>query len=269
MGALGAHHPEVKELRRLLRDASARRAAGCCVLEGPRVLAGAFERGARIDALYVGADARLDARAVAERVAAEAAIEVQVLAAGVAARVADVRTTSGVLATAVVARPPMAALDGGDWWVVAAHVSDPGNLGTIVRAAEAAGARGIAIGHGSADPYNPKVVRASAGAIFGIPMVEGDAVVILEQLAARGVRRVGAAAHGGMLLHDPSLDAVLCAPVAVVVGHETHGLGDLPVDELVTIPMAGAAESLNVAMASTVVLFEIGRRRALPGTSAR
>ena len=259
MGALGAHHPDVKRLRVLLRDASQRRASGRVVLEGPRVLLAALERGARVPCVYVGVDARPQARAAADA-ATERGAQVCALAAGAADRIADVRTSSGVLAIAE--RPTVdadAVLTTATFVLVAERVNDPGNLGTLVRAAEAAGAEAMIVGQGSVDPYNPKVVRASAGAIFGIPIVElrGDTAVVLEQLASRGVRRLGAAAHGGQALDAARLDGA----VAIVVGHETQGLGDLPLDGLVTIPMAGAAESLNVAMAGTVLLFEAARRR--------
>jgi TrmH family RNA methyltransferase len=258
VAARGTHHPDVRRLRTWLRDAAARRDAGVVVLEGPRLLDAALARGASVRSVYVGVDARAEARSAVEAAVARG-IAYEELASGVAGRVADVRTTSGVLAVAARPRGTTAALDAGDVWLVAACVNDPGNLGTMIRAAEAAGATGIAIGHGSVDPYNPKVVRASAGAIFGIPVVEGDAVAMLEQLARRGVRRLGAAARDG-----EALDAApLTEPVALVLGHETRGLGPLPLDGVVTIPMAGNAESLNVAMAATVLLFETARRRAV------
>ena len=171
---------------------------------------------------------------------------------------------------AVVERPrvELVALDTGDIWLVLPAVNDPGNLGTMIRSAEAAGAHGISIGTGSVDPYNPKVVRASAGALFGITILESDAMTVLQRLGERGVRRVGAVAHGG-----ESLAAVaLTPPIALVLGHETRALDDLdasplaaalPLDLSVRIPMAGAAESLNVAMAATVLLFEVARQRDL------
>lgn len=271
MGALGAHHPDVQRLRVLLRDASTRRASGRVVLEGPRVLLGALERGARVAAVYVDVDARGDGREAAEAAAAAATAagcDVRRLAAGVADRVADVRTSSGMLALAERPRVDAAAvLARATLLLVVARVNDPGNLGTLVRAAEAAGADAMVVGRGSVDPYNPKVVRASAGAIFGIPvveLVEDDAAMVLEQLATRGVRRVGAAVQSG----TPLDEALLGEPLAIVVGHETRGLGALgalPLDDLVTIPMAGAAESLNVAMAGTVLLFEAARRRRAQG----
>jgi TrmH family RNA methyltransferase len=146
--------------------------------------------------------------------------------------------------------------------LVADRVSDPGNAGTLVRSAAAAGVDAISLGSGSVDAYNPKVVRASAGALFAVPIVEGSPTVeILERLGAGGLRRVGAVARGGTALDDLELTG----PLALVVGHEVEGLGSLPLDDLVTIPMSAATESLNVAMAATVVCFEAQRQRRAAG----
>ena len=127
-----------------------------------------------------------------------------------------------------------------------------------MRSAAAAGAGVLVLGPGSVDAYNPKVVRASAGACFAIRIVEGVAAVeMLEALGAPAYRRVGAVATGGRA--PEAVD--LRAPTAIVLGHEAHGLdADLPLDELVTIPMHGG-ESLNVAMAGTVLLLEAARQR--------
>ena len=149
-------------------------------------------------------------------------------------------------------------------------LSDPGNLGTLVRSAEAAGAAAILLGPGSVDAYNPKVVRASAGAIFGIPVVDAvsegwSAVEALDALGELGRQRLGATAGIGTIYTDVDFTR----PTAVVVGNEAHGLGpdlDPHLDGHVSIPMAGEAESLNVAMAATLLCFESARQR---GSGAR
>ena len=142
--------------------------------------------------------------------------------------------------------------------VIGTVLSDPGNVGTLMRSAAAAGASGARLGAGSVDAYNPKVVRASAGACFAIRIVEGlPAVELLEMLGAQGFRRIGAAGSGGL-----APDAVdLGARTAIVLGNEAHGFDStLPLDEHVSIPME-VGESLNVAMAGTVLLFEVARQR--------
>jgi RNA methyltransferase, TrmH family len=256
VGELGAHNPEVKRLRALLRDASARTSEGVFVVEGPRIVEVACATG-DVQAVYVGTDASEASRAVADRASARG-LDVRTLGPGVATRIADTVHSQGVFGVARMPQRTLATLEGVDFVVVCEHISDPGNAGTLLRSAAGAGAGGVIFGSGSVDAYNPKVVRASAGACFALPIVEDVAVVeILEALGAAGMRRVGAVMQDG---HAPETFDFR-APTALVVGHETAGVSpDLPLDARVTIPMA-AGESLNVAMAATVLLFEAARQR--------
>jgi TrmH family RNA methyltransferase len=168
---------------------------------------------------------------------------------GVLERVGDVEAPQGCIA--IVRRradnlPPNAT-----FVVVAAGVADPGNLGTIIRSAEAAGAEGVVVTPGSADAFSPKTIRASAGAVFHVPIIESDAQGL-------GLHLVGAVAQGGV-----DYDAVdLLQPLALVFGNEASGIKvDLALDERVTIHHVGRSESLNVAMAATVLCFEVARQR--------
>ena len=254
---LGNHHADVKRLRTLLRDRGARDEHRLFVCEGPRVVTAALDREAPIAEVFVGVDATPAARAVADR-ALECFIPVRKLADGVATRLSATTTAQGVFAVAPLRRPGVDALAGASLVVVAPLLADPGNAGTLIRSAAAAGAEIIVLGPGSVDAYNPKTVRASAGACFAVQIVEGvPAVTALEALGSAGVHRVGALASGGIA--PEAVD--FTEPVAIVLGHEVHGLaGDLPLDGRVTIPMHGT-ESLNVAMAGTVLLFEAARQR--------
>jgi TrmH family RNA methyltransferase len=138
--------------------------------------------------------------------------------------------------------------------VVLAGVSDPGNAGTVIRSAVAAGAAGVLFTPGSVDPTNPKCVRASAGALFALPVGAVDDLDVLRDL---GLTTVGAAAGGA----GPD-DVDLSGPVALVLGGEGSGLPeDQLVDEEVALPLEGGVESLNVAMAGTVLLYEARRQR--------
>jgi RNA methyltransferase, TrmH family len=154
----------------------------------------------------------------------------------------------------------LAAARGCDLVVVADRLSDPGNLGTILRSAEAAGVDAVVLTPGSVDPSNPKVVRASAGALFHVPVVVAD----LEQVRAAGLTLVGTSSHLG----DRHVDTDWSGRVAVVLGNEAHGLADdAAVDRWVRIEHRGRAESLNVAMAATVLVFEAARRRTDGGNT--
>jgi TrmH family RNA methyltransferase len=138
--------------------------------------------------------------------------------------------------------------------MVGDRLADPGNVGTIIRSAEAAGADAVVLTPGSVDAFNPKVVRATAGSLFRIPVV----TAALHDLRTAGLRVLATSSHVGAAHTDTDLTG----PVAVVVGNEAHGMApDAPVDGWITIPHAGAAESLNVAMAATVIAFEVARQR--------
>jgi TrmH family RNA methyltransferase len=140
--------------------------------------------------------------------------------------------------------------------MVADRVADPGNAGTIIRSAEAAGADAVVFTPGSVDPFNPKVVRATAGSLFRVPVVAAE----LGQLRAAGLKVLGSSSHRGL----PHTATDLTASVALVMGNEAHGVpDDAPVDDWITIPHRGAAESLNVAMAATVLAFEVARQRGV------
>ncbi len=146
------------------------------------------------------------------------------------------------------------------WVMFLDAVSDPGNLGTILRSAEAMGAAGVVLGSGTVDPFNPKVVRASAGALFHVPVVEG---ATLAEVKALGYRVLATSSHeqvGSHRLAEADLDGAVC----VVLGSEAHGVSPelaADVDGWIRIDHAGRAESLNVAMAATIVSYELARAR--------
>jgi RNA methyltransferase, TrmH family len=248
---------DIKRLKSLLRERRARDDEGVFVCEGPRVIAAALDHGVELLRGFVGVDATDEMRAVAARLAATG-VPVRLLDTYAGARVGDTVNPQPVFALATMRRAGLEAIAGVDLALVAPKLGDPGNAGTLIRSAAAAGAQVILLGAGSVDAYNPKVVRASAGACFAVRIVEGrTAVEILAALGAQGVACLGATATGGAA--PETFD--LRAPTAFVLGHETRGLDPaLALDGAVTLPMA-AGESLNVAMAGTALLFEAARQR--------
>lgn len=260
--ALAFRHGRVQRARRLLARASTRRSEGAYVVEGAKLVGEALDAGVPVEALYVAprcADAVVD-RALA------AGVRVFDLAPGVLERVSDTVTPQPVLAIVRATDRPLSDLRGTGLVVVCADVRDPGNLGTVLRSAEASGAGGVICCDGSVDVYNPKCVRASAGSVFHVRLVAGgDPVQVLDELGRWGMRRLATRATGGTPYHDVDLTG----PVAVVVGNEAHGLpagleGGL--DGSITIPMDGRAESLNVGMAAAVLCFEAARQRRAGGS---
>jgi TrmH family RNA methyltransferase len=151
--------------------------------------------------------------------------------------------------------------------VVMAAVQDPGNIGTMVRSAEAFGATGVVTTRGSADPWSPKALRASAGSGLRVPVLRGMAIpVLLAQLRVAGVKIVAASSHsaaeGGA--GADVLAADLREPVAIFIGNEGGGLPreiEHVADARISIPMMAGVESLNAGVAASVVLYEAARRR--------
>ncbi len=179
--------------------------------------------------------------------------EVFDLAQGVLERVAS--TESPQPNIAVVRIPERGAtLDAANFVLVADALNDPGNLGTILRSSEAAGVDVVVLTPGSVDAFNPKVVRASAGALFHVPVV----VASLAEVREAGLRVVGTSSHRG----DRHTAADWSGRVAIALGSEAHGLADeASVDTWVRIEHQGRAESLNVAMAATLLVFAASEHR--------
>lgn len=255
---LAFRNPRVQRLRRLARDARARRAERAFVLEGPRVLASALDAGAPLEAVYVASGFE---GPVVDRARA-AGVEVTTLASGVIERVTDVVTPQGVLAVAPAVDVTLDALRACTLVVICSGVADPGNLGTVLRSAEAAGAGAVICCDGTVDVSSPKCVRASAGALFHLRVVAGGAAVeVLEEVGGWGMRRLGTRSRGGAAHYRTDLRP----PTAILLGNEAHGLSadvDPLLDGVVTVPIAGRAESLNVGMAAAVICFEAARQRS-------
>lgn len=235
-------------------------------MEGPVVIAEALDAGVTIRDIFVDAEDATAAE-LAERCAAAGA---RVLEVGdnVMRAVADAATPQGVVAVAELPGFTLEALDTTtDLVLVLARVRDPGNAGTMMRTAAAAGAGCIVFSEGSVDPFGPKTVRASAGSVVKLPIARSVALPeAVALLRARGFRCVGAEGGHAETIYD--LD--LTAKVAVVVGNEAWGFGDAPadlLDRVASIPMPGDVESLNVAAAGAIFLFEAVRQRRL--SSAR
>lgn len=263
LSRLGYRHQRVQRLRRLFGRRSTRLAEGCFVVEGAKVLGEAVASGAPVESVYLDPGAAgIAEQALAQR-CLEAGARVFDLDDGVLVRVAGTVNPQPVVAvvgridvsleTLGTARPALV--------VVCAEVRDPGNAGTVIRSAEAAGADAVVFCDGAVDPYNPKTVRASAGALFHVPFVAGGgAMAVLEQLGAWDLWRWATVARGG----TDYTEADLRRPGALVLGNEAAGVvGDLlaHVDAQLTIPMLGRAESLNVGMAAAVLCFEAARQR--------
>ena len=232
------------------------------MVEGAELLSVALAAGAPVESVYVAPGGRANA-AVADAVSRAFAGGARVfdLAPGVLERVADTVTPQPVLAVVGFAPASIEEIAGSSLVLVCVDVRDPGNAGTVIRTADAAGVDAVICCDGTVDPTNPKTVRASAGSLFHMPIVMGgDAVTLVGEVHSRGFTTVGTVVRGGT--DYTAFD--WRGRVAVVLGNEASGLDAAVVaalDAEVSIPMAGRAESLNVSVSAAVLCFEILRQR--------
>jgi TrmH family RNA methyltransferase len=248
-----------------------RDADGAFVLEGARLLSAALDSGRRVESVFLAPQALSQpaAMAVVDR-AMDLGSRVFELDEGVLEKVADTTTPQPVLAVAAIPDHDLGDLDGAGFVVVMVDVRDPGNAGTVIRSADAAGADAVVCCEGTVDPFNPKTVRSAAGSLLHLPVIrQVGATEALEMLGDLGFRRYGAVPRGGL----PHTEVDFSAKTALVLGNESAGL-DENVEPLldggVTIAMNGKAESLNVSMAATVLCFEVSRQRSnLQGAKER
>jgi TrmH family RNA methyltransferase len=274
---LALRNEVVQRLRRLAERRSSRWEERSFVVEGPKLLASAMDAGAEVQAVYLDAAESTEShRALAAR-GRDSGAKVYELQAGVLARVCDTVTPQPVAAVVSMLDRPLAEVDptrtgGGLLTVFCVEMQDPGNAGTVVRSAAASGAGAVIFSSRSVDVYHPKVVRASAGALFKVPVVTAEVTSedVLDELGRLGMRRLGTIPHGGC----DYADVDMTGRTALVLGNESHGL--MPaltsrVDGFVSIPMSSGAESLNVAMTASILCFEAARqRRTRPaGSSGR
>lgn len=232
------------------------------VLEGETLLGEALDAGVALEAVFVAPVG--GALPQVERAAA-GGVRVHELAPGVLERVAGTVTPQPVLAIAPFNDTALDDVADAALVVVCVDVRDPGNAGSVLRSAEAAGAGAVVFCRGSVDVFNPKTVRSSAGSLFHVPVVSGgDPVEVLQRLGEWRFLRVATVARDGA-----SYDEVdLTRPVAVVLGNEAQGLPpdlDGHLDVRATIPMVGRAESLNVGVAAALMCFESLRQRRRAG----
>jgi RNA methyltransferase, TrmH family len=254
-------NPRVKAAVRL-RDRREREATGLTIVDGARELLRALDVGVRVETAFIAEEALRtpDAHAVADRLRhrpTTLAVTPEVLA-----KIAFGERSDGVVA--IVATPTMTLADvdlpSEPLVVVLEGVEKPGNLGAVVRTADALGADALIAADPRTDPFNPNAIRASIGTIFAKPVVTADSHEALAWLIDHGIRPVAAIvdAPGDLAAAD------LRGPLAIVLGSEAEGLSATWRDPRVTpvsIEMHGVADSLNVSIAAALILYEARRQR--------
>lgn len=256
-------NPRVKDLVRL-RDRRHRDRSSTFLIEGFRELSRAHAAGTTIETLYICPDLYLGSNEPALVGAIEATGTEVVELAEAPFRKASYRDRpEGLLAVARQFDTRLEALELSDdpLILVVEAIEKPGNLGTMLRTADAAGCDAVIVCDPTTDPFNPNVVRASTGTLFIVPLAIAGSTETLEFLSSRGILTVATTPDTSLVYSD----ADLTGPVAIAIGTEQYGLSDTwlnGADISVRIPMAGQADSLNAAMAAGITLFEAVRQRA-------
>lgn len=236
-----------------------RRRARQFLAEGPNLVKAAFVAGLVRDVFVTEAAAQRHAALLAS-LADGPRPSVHLVSERAAKALSDTVTPAGLVAVCEMREPRLADVLAGSprLIAVAVEISEPGNAGTIIRIADAMGAGAVVLGGRSVDPYNGKCVRASAGSMFAIPVVAApDAHAAIGALAAAGLQVLATALDGETRLDE--VGELLAKPAAWLFGPESHGLPSeiaAVADHRVRIPMAGDAESLNVAAAAAICLYQ-------------
>jgi TrmH family RNA methyltransferase len=255
-------NPRVKQLVRL-RERRERDELGLFLVEGYREVRRALEKQVPLRELYFSPAWFLGENepALLEQ-ARRAGAQLCELSKDAFAKVAYRERPDGLLAVAPQWKRTLDDLPLGatPFLLVCESIEKPGNLGTILRSADAAGCDALILCDAVTDLFNPNVVRASTGVIFSVPVVVSNSATVHAWLQARGIRTAATTPHTENLYTQTDLRG----PLAVVMGSEQYGLSEFwmkHADVLVRIPMAGQADSLNVAMATIITLFEAVRQR--------
>ncbi|MDP7702221.1 RNA methyltransferase [Mycobacterium sp. TY815] len=231
-----------------------RRRAGLFLAEGPNLVAGALQRGLVRD-LFVTEDAALRHDALVSG----QATPVHLVTERAAKALSDTVTPTGLVAVCEIPATNLDDVlpDSPSLIAVAVDIGEPGNAGTLIRIADAMGAAAVVLAGHSVDPYNGKCLRASTGSIFSIPVVVApDTELVLASLRRAGLQVLATAVDGETSLDDA--DPILARPTAWLFGPEAQGLPAevaAQADRRLRIPMAGGAESLNVAAAAAICLY--------------
>lgn len=252
----------MKRLRRLSGRRSARRSEGCYLIDGPVLVGEALSCGAELHEVFAESGAP---PALLEEAAARGVV-VRPVEDGALRKVLDLVSPQSIVAVGPIKTVGPAGLcrtasDEGAPLIALVGIQDPGNAGTLIRVAEAAGCAGVVFCVSSVDPWNPKAVRASAGSILRVPVaVDADPSELAGYAREAGMALVATVARAGRAPEQTRLGGACL----LLVGAEAGGLPEELVaaaTDLVSVPMAGRVESLNAAVSGALVAFEAARQR--------
>ncbi|MCU1272120.1 MAG: tRNA/rRNA methyltransferase (SpoU) [Acidobacteriaceae bacterium] len=257
----GRHNSLLKELRQAFSRGELT-TSGECAIEGFRVIEEAVRSGLRFRAVFVSESGQARAARLLPQIGSH--VETVLVPDKLFASAVPSESPQGLAALVNVKSHALnevleSAVPGP--FLVIAGLQDPGNLGTILRSAEAFGAKAVLLSEGTVSVYNSKVVRASAGSVFRLAVVKVELKTVIETMRTRGVRLFATSSHKGTLLPE----ADLRGQVAIFIGNEGAGLEKKllsEMDELIMIPHSQRVESLNAGIAASIMLYEASRQKS-------
>jgi len=255
-----SHNPKIQHVRALLAKRQERENAQAFVVEGVRLVEEALQSRWQPQLVLYTSQLSPRGKTLVEKAACHG-VEVEEVLSGVMESISDTETSQGLMAVFSIQAIPFPRQP--NFLLILDNLRDPGNLGTLLRSAEAAGVQAVILPPGTVDAFSPKVVRSAMGAHFRLPIhtltwqeikafCHGTQSSSLKILVAEGVRGI------------PYWKFDLHQPLALVIGGEAQGASDQALeyaDDLITIPMPGSSESLNAAVAGSILLFEVVRQR--------
>lgn len=253
---------QIKELVKLQKQARYRKQQGTFVVEGLKMVQEAARYG-NLQKIYLSEERYAEIADRPQQGETFVEKEFEVVADAVFRKVSDTMTPQGILGLVTIPRYSLAELLqlSEPQFLLLDDVRDPGNLGTMIRTAEGAGMSGVILSQGSVDLFNPKVVRATMGAIFRMPYCYVESLPdTIRQIRDRGCEVYATAMEGSVVYDVPDYTA----GAAVVIGNEANGISQAVFCEKpvpIRIPMAGQLESLNAAVSAAVIMYEINRQK--------
>jgi TrmH family RNA methyltransferase len=264
MNIESVNNPRVVEWNHL-KQKKGREQQGLYLLEGSKLIAEALQAKQQIVTLIIGENYEPTEELAKILVNSDLVAETIYVSEAIIAKLSDTITPQGIIAVIRKHNTTFAELIAIEKpiFLIIDELQDPGNLGAMVRSADAAGIAGIIIGQESVELYNPKVIRSAMGSIFHLPIVvDADLAHVLPLLRSKGIRIYGTSPHADNDYYDIDLKE----NIAIIIGNEAKGLSSsriAMVDEMIRIPIVGQAESLNAAIATAIILYEHVRQQQL------
>lgn len=257
-------NPHIREVIRMRQKKSLAKER-TFLIEGPHLLEAAIEAGKSIQKAFFTEHfhSRKDGQRLLQQVAGETG-DIYEVPEHLLKKISDTETPQGIIAVVSSRLPDLRDLApaAGSLYVVIDGIQDPGNLGTIIRTADAAGADAAILLPGTCDVFMPKAVRSTAGSIFNIPLVRAETETFLKWIEEKRIALTITEQNGETSLFD----AVFSFPLSLVFGNEAHGVSGSvrkAASYSLRIPILGKAESLNVSVSAAVCLYEAARQRGL------